>query len=79
MKNIFQVRIVAFLALALFQSLTINAQPNNSMDEKLFEGLHGHASLNVVVAIIGIILLGLFITLFRLERKVSKLEKQINK
>jgi hypothetical protein len=61
--------------LTLLCCLTVSAQAG-SVDEKLFESLHGHASFNVVLTVIGIILAGLFITLWRLDRKVSKLEKE---
>ncbi len=78
MKNNFRFRFLTVIVFVLFSSMGMNAQTNSSVDEKLFEGLHGHASLNVVFSIIAIILLGLFITLFRLDRKVSRLEKEIN-
>lgn len=77
MKN-FLIRFSTLL-IVLFSSVEMKAQTNSSIDEKLFQGLHGHASLNVVFAIIAIILLGLFITLFRMDRKISKLEKEIKK
>lgn len=65
-----------FLILFLLLSLAGNAQ--NNFDQKLFESLHGHASFNVVFTIVGIILAGLLIFLWRIDRKVSRLEKEMN-
>jgi hypothetical protein len=65
------------MMITFIASLSMQAQ-NNSLDQKLYQDLHGHGSLNVVFAVIAIILLGLFITLWRIDRKVSKLEKEIN-
>ena len=50
---------------------------NASVDEQLYQSLHGHGSMNVVVAVFAIILIGLFITLYRIERKITRLEKEI--
>jgi hypothetical protein len=63
--------------IALFFSAVMNAQ-NNSLDQQLNTDLHGHGSMIVVFSVIGIILTGLFITLWRIDRKVAKLEKEIN-
>ncbi len=77
MKRKMTFRFFATTVILLFASLSMYAQ-NNSMDQELYQDLHGHGSLNVVFAIIGIILAGLFITLWRIDRKVAKLEKEIN-
>ncbi|GAB4135227.1 MAG: hypothetical protein Fur0041_09110 [Bacteroidia bacterium] len=71
MKNIL------ILLLTVF-SFALNAQ-NNSLDEKAFQSLRGHGSMNAVIIVAGIILTGIFITLFRLERKVGAIEKELNK
>jgi hypothetical protein len=65
------------MIIALMASLSMHAQ-NNSLDQELYQDLHGHGSMNVVFTIIVIILLGLFITLWRIDKKVSRLEKEIN-
>ena len=62
--------------LIVFFSVEMNAQ-NNSMDQELYQDLHGHGSMNTVFTVIAIILLGLFITLWRIDKKVSKLDKEI--
>jgi hypothetical protein len=74
MKNILQ-RFLLSIALILFSSTAINAQ--NSLDEQIFTQLRGHASFNVVFTIIAIIFIGLIITLIRIDRKVSRLEKEM--
>ena len=68
-------RVFAFL-LVLF---VVPATAQQSMDDKLFETLHGHGSFNVVFAVLMIILLGVLLAIWRLDRKVSKLEKEIKK
>lgn len=67
----------SLIILACLATLTSRAQ--QSMDDKLFESLHGHGSFNVVFAILSIILFGLLFSLWRLDRKVSKLEKEFKK
>lgn len=69
-------------AIALFVLFTIVAMPafaQQSTDDKLFESLHGHGSFNVVFAVLTIILSGVLFGLWRLDRKVSKMEKEIKK
>jgi len=63
----------------LFVMISIPQFAQQSVDDKLFEALHGHGSFNVVFVILGIILCGVLLALWRLDRKVSKLEKEINK
>jgi uncharacterized integral membrane protein len=65
--------------LALFLILSVPQFAQQSIDDKLFEALHGHGSFNVVFVILGIILCGVLLALWRLDRKVSKLEKEIKK
>lgn len=74
MKNLLQ-RFLLSAALLLFSSTAVNAQ--NSLDEKIYTELRGHASFNAVFIIIAIILIGLIITLVRIDRKVSRLEKEM--
>lgn len=69
----------AVLTFLLLSAFVLNAQPNKtSADESIAQSLHGHGSMNVVLAVIGIILGGLFIFLWRIDRKVAKLEKDLN-
>lgn len=57
--------------------ISIIAKADGSVDETLFKSLHGHGSLNVVITIVSIILTGLFITLWRIDRKVARLENEM--
>lgn len=53
------------------------AAQDKSLDQNLYESLHGHGSMNVVFAVIAIILAGLLIFLWRIDRKVAKLENEM--
>jgi hypothetical protein len=74
MKNMLP-RIFASLAFLLLSSTLMQAQ--SSLDEKIFTELRGHASFNVVFIVIAIIFIGLIATLIRIDRKVSRLEKEM--
>jgi CcmD family protein len=50
---------------------TVSAQPVQMAD-----GLRSSGKIYVVVAVLLTVLLGLFLYLFRLDRKISKLEKR---
>ena len=67
---------IATLFLAATSSVAF-AQSGQTLDEKLFQSLHGHASLNAVIVVAAIIVIGLFITLWRIDRKVAKLENEM--
>lgn len=70
------VRISAILVVAL-GFLSLYLKKGDTLDKELFQTLHGHASFNVVFAIIGIIMAGLLIFLWRIDRKVAKLENEM--
>ncbi len=61
----------------LFSSSALMAGTESSLDEKIYTELLGHASFNVVFIVIAVIFCGLIITLVRIDRKVSKLEKEM--
>ncbi len=63
------------IALVLLSSTIMNAQ--SSLDEKIFTQLRGHASFNAVFIIIAVIFTGLIFALIRIDRKVSRLEKEM--
>ncbi|MDQ3108436.1 MAG: CcmD family protein [Bacteroidota bacterium] len=75
MKNIFS-RFLTSMILILLSSGMMNAQ-NGSLDENIFTELRGHASFNVVFIVIAIIFIGLIATLVRIDRKVSRIEKEM--
>ena len=62
---------IIFLLLVIFSSIGMSAQ--STLDETM----HSSGKINVVIAVIAIILLGFFIYLFLIDRKVGRLEKQI--
>jgi CcmD family protein len=66
----------ALLTLLFLAANLLSAQ-GKSVDQQLFESLHGHASFNAVFVVLAIILVGLLFFLWRTDRKVAKLEKEI--
>ncbi len=71
-------RIIAAL-LFLLAALPASAHDQHTLDQQAFQSLRGHGTLHAVFAVIIVILSGLFIFLWRLDKKVSKLEKDINR
>lgn len=53
-------------------SKTLSAQATSTAD-KLIE----HGKLNAVIAVVAVILLGIFAFLFYLEKKIKKLEQEV--
>jgi hypothetical protein len=76
MKTINSIPAVILAAASLLTASTATAQ-EKSVDEKLAQSLHANGSMNVVIVCAAIILAGIFITLWRIDRKVSRLEKEI--
>ncbi len=62
------------LIITFFTTSILFAQDNIEMADKM----RANGKIYVVVAVIAVILIGLFIYLFTIDRKVSKLEKEIN-
>ena len=62
---------ITFLLLVMLTSIGMSAQ--STLDETM----HSSGKINVVIAVIAIILLGFFIYLFLIDRKVGRLEKRI--
>ncbi|HYE53935.1 MAG TPA: CcmD family protein [Chitinophagaceae bacterium] len=69
MKRIFS--LLLFLALALIAA----AQEGDGKPAEMADALRSNGKIYVVVAVVVTILLGLFIYLFRLDRKITRLEK----
>ncbi|MCB0508176.1 MAG: CcmD family protein [Chitinophagales bacterium] len=63
------------ILILLFASVSkmLNAQPTS-----VAENLTNNGKLNAVVAVVAVILLGIFIFLFYLEKKIKKLEQEVN-
>jgi CcmD family protein len=69
-------KIIASISL-LILSVSIYAQPtaeSTSLDETVMSS----GKMYVVIAVLTVILIGIFIYLFSLDRKLSKLEKKAN-
>jgi hypothetical protein len=84
MKKQYSVFVSTLLVLSIIGNiiiLLIKSAPqgnlNESLDIRIYNSLHSNGSMNVVFMVIAVILLGLFITLFRIDRKVSRLEEEI--
>lgn len=63
----------------ILAAVPVFAQETKSLDETLFEAMHGHASFNAVFVVLLIILLGILFSLWRLDSKVNKLMKEVKK
>jgi len=63
---------IAFLALSF---LSISAQAQAAAHAPLEEFFFQSGKIKVVITVAGIVMTGLFIFLFMIERRVSKLEK----
>ncbi|MBX3255805.1 MAG: CcmD family protein [Chitinophagaceae bacterium] len=74
MPKFFLKKVMLFLPLFMI-TLSLNAQPPVEMAD----GMRSNGKIYVVVAVLAVILAGLFIFLINLDRKVSKLEKEKGK
>jgi CcmD family protein len=75
MNNLCKKTILVFLN--LLTSLIIVAQPTNTSTVEMADGLYQSGKIYVVVGVILIIFTGIIIYLILLDRKISKLEKEI--
>lgn len=64
-----------FLSLLIFLFLSA---PAVAQDAEMADGLRAEGKIYVVVVMILIVLIGLFAYLFLLDRKLNKMEKQLN-
>ena len=71
MKNIFA-RFIFFLVFAMCTSVAVGQTPNSSMENLM----RSNGRIYVVIAVILTILGGLLFYLVRLDRKISRMEKQ---
>jgi hypothetical protein len=58
----------------ILATLDTTAQQSTSLDQKMADGLRGNGMMNVVLVCLAIVLMGLLVTVWRLDRKVSQLE-----
>jgi CcmD family protein len=66
---------IASLLLLLCAFFVAFAQENGADQVEMADALRSNGKIYVVVAVVLVILLGLFIYLFRLDRKISRLER----
>ncbi len=71
MKAIKSLKIIAAILLLAFFSTTAKAAD-------MADAMRSDGKIWVVVAVIAVILIGLFIFLFAIDRKISSVEKQLN-
>lgn len=64
-----------FICLLLMSTFSLYAQPPVEMAD----GMRSNGKIYVVVAVLSVILLGLFVFLISIDRKVSRLEKERGK
>ena len=69
MKKIFSILPILFLSLSLFAQ-----EPVEMADD-----LRASGKIYIVVAVVAVIMAGIIIYLFTLDRKISEVEKRINK
>ena len=67
-------RVLHFVFLVFF-SLPLAAQDNGA---EMADVLRSNGKIYTVVAVVGIVLVGLFIYLFLTERRLTKLENRLN-
>ena len=65
---------LAFLVLCLFFATKISAQ--DSLSNTNTDFMNSNGKIYVVMAVVVVIVLGLFIYLFNIDRKISRLEKK---
>jgi CcmD family protein len=68
---------IASLLLLLLVCFVASSQENAGDQVEMADALRSNGKIYVVVAVVIVILLGLFVYLWRLDRKISKLERDI--
>lgn len=61
-----------------FMTALVNAQPMNTTKEEPTDFMHGSGKIYVVMAVVVVIISGLLIYVANVDRKITKLEKEIN-
>jgi hypothetical protein len=70
---------IFFICTGLLTALALRAQPTESAGEKMPEmadAMRSNGKIYVVIAVILIILFGLILYVFRLDKKIGKLERE---
>lgn len=66
---------ISFILCGLLLTIAVFAQGNNDQPQ-MADAMRGNGKIYVVVTVLVVILLGIVLYLVRLDRKVSRLEKE---
>ena len=69
---------IAVVLFAITNSLTLFAQQIENQQPEMADQMRSNGKIYVVVTIIAIIFIGIVTYLFKLDRKITKLEKEIS-
>lgn len=67
------------LLLFTFFILGFVARAQNAAPNWLEETLYGNGKINVVLIVVGVIIVGIGVWMFRMDRKLTRMEKQVKK
>jgi CcmD family protein len=72
-------KIISLLVLLLGISLNLFAQESVNQSVEMADRFRADGKIYVVVAVVLVILIGMFVYLVRLDGKISKVEKELNR
>jgi CcmD family protein len=72
-------KIISLLVLLLGVSLNLFAQESVNQTVEMADQFRADGKIYVVVAVVLVILIGMFVYLVRLDGKISKVEKELNR
>ena len=72
-------KMISLLALLLGFSLNLFAQESVDQTVEMADRFRADGKIYVVVAVVLVILIGMFVYLIRLDGKISKVEKELNR
>lgn len=72
-------KIISLLTLLLVFSLNLFAQESVNQTVEMADRFRADGKIYVVVAVVLVILIGMFVYLVRLDGKISKLEKELTR
>ena len=72
-------KIISLLAIVLGISLNLFAQESVNQSVDMADRFRADGKIYVVVAVVLVILIGMFVYLVRLDGKISKVEKELNR
>jgi CcmD family protein len=72
-------KIISLLVLILGVSLNLFAQKSVNQSVEMADQFRADGKIYVVVAVVLVILIGMFVYLVRLDGKISKVEKELNR